>query len=63
MSKSGWTLLFAAIFVLSQDYLLFVEWPAQLFGGLPVWMFYFIAVHVIFIVAIYRLAINPLGEA
>ncbi len=62
MNKSNWIILFSVIFLLSQDYLLFIEWPEKLLGGFPVWIFYFMLVHVIFIFAIYRLAAKPSDE-
>ncbi len=63
MNKSNWIILFSVIFLLSQDYLFFIKWPDKLFGGFPVWIFYFMLVHVIFIFAIYRLAVKPTDEA
>ena len=62
MNKPRWILLFSVIFLLAQDYLLFIEWPEQLVGGFPVWIFYFMLVHMIFIYAIYRLAVKPADE-
>ena len=51
-----WTLLFICIFLLSQDYL-FMNWkgtPAVL--GFPVWLSWFVFVHLLFITAFYFFA-------
>lgn len=53
MKKKGflWLLVFIFIILLSQDYL-FVDWElkSSLFG-FPQWIFYFILIHILFIVA------------
>ncbi|HHM20678.1 MAG TPA: hypothetical protein ENJ20_01530 [Bacteroidetes bacterium] len=48
-----WIGAFGGIFLLTQDFL-FVKWDARpMLMGLPNWLFWFVAVHVIFIVAFY----------
>jgi len=50
-----WILTFTLIFLATQDYLFISNWPDTLWMGLPSWLFYFIGIHIIFIIAIYRL--------
>lgn len=47
-------IVFALIFLATQDYVWIGQWPDRLYLGLPVWLYYFILVHIAFIVAIYR---------
>ena len=49
-----WWLIFALLFTATQDYLFIGSWPDRLIAGMPVWFFYFLIVHLAFIVAIYR---------
>ena len=49
-----WWIIFALLFIATQDYLFIGSWPERLILGLPVWLFYFILVHLAFILAIYR---------
>ena len=53
-SKSGfWFLVFLALFLLTQDYL-FASWtPKPALLGLPNWLYWFVAIHVIFILTFY----------
>lgn len=51
-----WILTFSLIFLATQDYLFIFNWSDKLWMGLPVWLFYFIGIHIIFIIAIYRLS-------
>ena len=55
---SIWILAFSLIFLATQDYLFISNWPDTLWMGLPVWLFYFIGIHILFIVAIYRLSVT-----
>ena len=51
-----WILTFSLIFLATQDYLFITSWSDTLWLGLPNWLFYFIGIHVLFIIAIYRLS-------
>lgn len=49
----GWSLAFVLVFLLSQDYF-FQKWsPSTSLLGLPGWLFWFMGVHVVFIVLFY----------
>jgi len=48
-----WILAFVCVFSLSQDYL-FVEWRnTPDFLGFPLWMYWFILIHIVFIAVLY----------
>ena len=48
-----WLLLFFLVFLLTQDYL-FTKWSDQLYAlGFPDWLWWFIGVHLIFVICFY----------
>lgn len=48
-----WAIAFLVIFLLSQDYF-FIKWEPNVGAlGLPNWMFWFVGVHIVFIITFY----------